>query len=118
MIKLTPRSWKRAKEEFDKGNRLWLAKLKINDKYKGEIEIKIIKSIKDHKKGEYMMTYTQWDKDNGYYNKVSSSQWESWNFKDYDFFVLNKKEAAPYLKEIMVDALIDTNEHKQQVLFV
>ena len=103
MKKLTSRSWKIAKKEFDKGNNLWLAKPKKHCKYKEAIEI--IKSIKDYQEEREIMLYSQWDKDNGY-SGIYPSKWEDWNFKDYDFFILNKKEARPYLKEIMVDILI------------
>ena len=106
MIKLTHRSWKIAKREFDRGNTLWSAKPKKGRQYKTAIEV--IKNMKNHQKGKNMMEYTQWDEDSGYDKNVFPTAWEGWNFQDYDFFVLNKREARPYLKKIMVDVLINS----------
>ena len=108
MIKIKEKGgWKKAKEEFDKGNRLWLAKPKKNGKY--NVAIEIIKTFEKYKYGKEMMTYSQWDEKNGIYDKSFPTEWEGWNFIEYDFFILNKDEARPYFKKIMVDTLISNN---------
>ena len=106
MIKIGPEDYKLIRQEFDKGNNLWFVKIKDKKKYSLQEEIIVIKWMKSCKMeyDGYVISTTTNEQDKVYNGKETTLK--SWNFDDYNFYVLTKEEAKPYLKKIMMNKLI------------
>jgi hypothetical protein len=60
--------------------------------------------------GSFFMMYKHYDLETGKIGEKEPSKISDWNFKEYNFFILNKEEASPYIKKMIVDSLIEKQE--------
>jgi hypothetical protein len=99
MIKLEKAPFRHIVEEVAKGNAYQLLTRKgdINDK----LVFTIIKRIVNKK-----IFYADYSIQEGMKKQdAGTSPLSAWNWHGFDFYMLDKNEAAPYLKEVMLNDL-------------
>ena len=120
MIKFGVGGYKIIKKEFDKGNNLWFIKIKDRPLFDNRTELALIVWMKGKLKGKMgYISYnidgtareTARDKDDIPYE----TEIKDWNFNDFDFYILTKKEAKPYFKIIMMNNIIEQNKIQKQI---
>jgi hypothetical protein len=103
MIKITDNDFKLFAEEYKKGNIYLLAKTKKNNPYKGQYFIKTQEL--DEPRRKIKSTSYETTEDKIVSSGDQSAMFQSWNWEGFDFYVLNEKEASPYIKKLIVKTL-------------
>ena len=103
MIKINKNNFNRALKAFRKGKTYWLAKSqdKLND-FRAIISIAWMKKVSSNK---LEMEYNRYDILRSEFYRKFVTFFDGWNFDNFDFFILNKKEVSPYIKQMIVAEL-------------
>ena len=92
-------------EEFKKGNNTHLLRNKYNNKNE------IFSIVKDIFISRRKIEYNDYDISDNSFNLIAngkSSIFSSWNWDTMDFFILTKKEAQPFMKELIIKNLTES----------
>jgi len=92
---------KMVKQEFDKGNNIWFVQSK-GFVHKPEVVIILEMDLNGGTKDRSY--YFDGKKNNDYDNLIT--EWNDWNWKNFNFYILTQKETKPYLKKIMMNKMI------------
>lgn len=107
MIKLTKRTYKRALTEFRKGKAFWFAER--NNLDPSETRIICFNWMEKIQK-ELKMNYNQYTVDGSKEYGPEITPYSDWNWIDYNFYILNKKEIEPYYKKILAEQIISQSQ--------
>ena len=103
MIKFTQDDFKLFCDEYKKGNNIHI--LRSKNHIKNMILCVVKKLLVSRRKIEYT-DYDISDNSFGVIVDGTSSIFEKWHWDSNDYYILNKKEAQPYIKELIIKNLI------------